>query len=103
MYILGMIILVFFAVIGLAAFIGALIRAHCICDTGGFILLIPRVDENNAEMRIRSALSVSESARVCRIICVCDENDPARMICEKMQRQFPQVEIVETIDSIYGK
>lgn len=102
MYIAGMIILVFFAVIGLSAFVGGLVRAHLISDTDGFILLIPRVDEDNAEARIRSAAITAESARGCRIICVCGEDDPAHMICEKMLSQYPRVEIVEAIDSLSG-
>lgn len=98
MYILGMTILVFFAVIGLAAFIGALVKARLICDPQGVVLLIPQVDEETAEARIRTAAIMAESARGCRVVCVCDEHDPARMICEKMQKQFPQVELAESFD-----
>lgn len=103
MYIAGIIVLVFFAVIGLAAFVGGLCKAHLMCDTGGFILLIPHVNEDNAEARIRSAAMIAESSRGCRIICVCSEDDPAYPICEKLLRQYPQIEIVEAVDSISGK
>ena len=98
MYILGIICLVFFAILGAAAFIGALVKAHLKCDTDGFVLLVPHVSEDNAEVRIRSASMAAESMRGCRIVCICGENDPARKICEKMQRQFSQLEIAEDLN-----
>lgn len=94
MYIAFMFTVVFFAVIGLAAFIGGLVKAHLCSHTEGFILLIPYVDADNAEARIRSAAMMAESSRDCRIVCVCDEKDPARKICERMTGQYPRVEIV---------
>lgn len=102
MYIAGIFILVFFAVIGLASFVGGLVKAHLSSDTDGFILMIPHVDADNAEARIRSAAMMTDSVKGCRIICVCSGDDPAHEICEKLLRQYPQVEIVEAIDSISG-
>ena len=98
MYISG-IIIIFFTVIGIASFIGALIKAHMICDTSGLIMLISQVNEQNAEAKIRSAVMITEAAKDCRIICVCAEDDPAREICEKMQRQYPRLEIVDEYGS----
>jgi len=95
MYILGMVILVFFAVIGIAALAGALIRAQLISDTDGFILLIPQVDEATAEARIRSAVMMAQAQRGCRIVCVCREGSSARELCSRMQREYPQVEIID--------
>ncbi len=100
MYIAVIFIVVFFAVIGLAAFIGGLVKAHLCSHTEGFILLVPYVDEDNAEARIRSAAMMTEASRDCRIVCVCDENDPARAICEKMTVQYPQIEIVNEYSEI---
>ncbi len=94
MYILGMILLVFFAVIGLTVFVSMLVKANLKSDTRDFILLISRVDEQNAEARIRTAAMMTDSVRGCRIICVCAETNPARVICEKLKRQYPQIEIV---------
>lgn len=94
MYIAIIFIVVFFAVIGLAAFIGGLVKTHLCSHTEGFILLVPYVDEDNAEARLRSAVMMAEASRGCRIVCVCNEKDPAREICEKMTGQYPQVEIV---------
>ncbi len=100
MYILGMIILVFFAVIGIASFVGGVVKSHFKCDTKGFILLICDLSENNAEAKIRSAAIMTEEAKDCRIICVCAGDHPARAICEKMQKQYPQIEIVDEYE--YG-
>ena len=96
MYIFGIIILVFFAVIGIGCFIGSLIKAGFVSDSEGFILLIPSVNEDNAEARLRSATAIASSARDCRIICVCSASNPAEKICKK----FPQAEIIENFAQI---
>ena len=93
MYILGIMILSFFAVIGLACFIGALVKAGSVSDTEGFIMLIPSVTEDNAEARIRSASALISSARGCRIVCVCPNDSPAKEICGRLKKQLPQLEI----------
>lgn len=98
MYILGLVILVFFAVIGLAVFVSTLVKANLQSNTDGFILLIPQADEDNAEARIRSAAALVGSAHGCRLICVCKNEHGARMICEKMQREFPYLEIANQFE-----
>lgn len=95
MYIFGWIILIFFAIVGLSVFIGTVIKANLKSDTDGFVLVVPYVDENNAEARIRSAAAMTEGAHGCRVICICRENDPARIICEKMKQEFPQLKITD--------
>lgn len=98
MYILGLVILVFFAVIGLAVFVSTLVKANLRSSTEGFILLIPQVSEDNAEARIRSATSIIGSTHGCRLICVCKNEPCTRMICEKMQREFPYLEIANQFE-----
>lgn len=100
MYILGIVLLVFFAVIGLSVFIGTLIKAGMTSDTDGFILLIPSVSEENAEARIRSAVTLLQKTRGSRIICVCPKDHKARTICEKMKEQYSFLEIAEQLASL---
>lgn len=96
MYILGMILLIFFAVIGLSCFISMIAKANLKSDTGGFILLIPEVDADNAEARIRSAAVIRQEAFGCRVVCVCPEDQRTRTICEKLQKEYPFLEIVDS-------
>ena len=93
MYILGMIVLVFFAIIGLCAFITALIdtmhRSACVEIT----LLLQELEAHNAEVSIRRAVRIAQENRGVRIVIVCDKDDPAYAICEMMQKDYPLIEI----------
>ncbi len=100
MYILGLVVLIFFAVIGLAVFVGTIAKANLRSNTEGMILLIPRVDENNAEAKIRSAAAMVDSVRGCRLICVCPKEDNARVICEKLQKEFPYLELASQCEMV---
>ena len=100
MYILGLVILVFFAVVGLASFAGELYHAKMRDCADRLILLIPHVDEDTAEMRIRSAIAAAESIKAGRIICVCSADDPAFAICERLQEDHPILEIVGRFDTL---
>ena len=93
MYIVGIVILVFFAIVGLSAFIAALIGLNRKTDTNGMALMITDIDADNAEMRIRTAAAIAEENRIGRVICLCPEEDEVRMICEKMQKEYKVVEI----------
>ena len=93
MYILCMIILVFFAVIGLCAFITALIdRLYQNSDQSELILR--DLSPDNAEARIRSAARICLHHTGIKLICVCDEDDPVYDICCLMQKEYPFMEIV---------
>lgn len=100
MYIPGIIILVFFAVIGLAVFVGTIIKANMNADTSGFVLLIPYIDEDSAEIRIRSAAAIYEAERSFRVVIICGHDQPAREICERMKTTYPYLEIIEKIEEL---
>lgn len=100
MYILGMVILVFFAVIGIAVFIGTLAKAHLKNDTDGLILLIPQLNADNAEARIRSAAVIRQETQGCRVVCICEGDNDAMMICEKMKREYPFLEVTDRFEVI---
>ena len=96
MYIVCLIILTFFAVIGLATFISAVRSASLVCD-GELILILPEIDERCAEARIRYAASVVDSARECRIVAVCTD-EGSKAICEQMKVQIDNLEAVDEDD-----
>lgn len=93
MYIVCLIILTFFAVIGLATFISAIRSASLSCD-GELILILPELDERCAEARIRYAASVVENVSECRIVAVCTD-EGSKAICEKLKLQIDNLEIVD--------
>lgn len=92
MYILCMIILIFFAIIGLCAFITALIDAFYKTD-GETVLTLKNISADNAENRIRSAARICQRHKGMRLICICDEENPAYDICRLMQKEYPFLEI----------
>ena len=94
MYIFCMIITVFFAIIGLCAFITAIIGAVTHSGDDEVILLVSDMDESTAEMRIRKAAHICTCTRNSRVICVCDEDNGAIRICEMLRRQYPFIEVV---------
>ena len=91
MMIFGMIILVFFSIIGLCAFITAI--------TDGFsqneeaVILLEGLTCENAEARIRFAARICRQYKRLRLRCICDKSDPAYDICVLMQREYPMMEI----------
>lgn|GEM_PF-1950264 len=100
MYIVGIVIVIFFAVVGISVFIGTIIKANMNTDTEGFVLLIPYLDEETAEARIRSAAAIYDSERSFRVVCICRSNPNVRQICEKLRIQYPYLEIVDSIDEV---
>lgn len=93
MYILGMIFLIFFAVIGLCAFITAVVDSlhRNTCDE--ITLLLQGLDENNAEISIRRAARIAQENSGVQIVIMCEKDDPAYPICEMMQKDYPFIEI----------
>ena len=88
-----MIILIFFAVIGLCSFISGLLDK--LYMTGGKAeLLITDLCPDDAEARIRSAARVCLRHQGFRLKCICDENAPAYDICRLMQKEYPFMEII---------
>ena len=90
MYIIGMVILTFFAVIGAAAFITGLLRAKDADEDIAVILY--KLNEDDAEARIRKAAELCGEIRCERLICVC-EDIAAKNICVRMKKVYPIVEI----------
>lgn len=93
MYILMMIILIFFAVIGLCAFITALLD-NLYHNNGKAELILKSLKPDNAEASIRSAARICQRHSGFTLICVCDEDDPAYDICRLMQKEYPFMEII---------
>ena len=93
MYILCMIVLVFFAVIGLCAFAAALLDQFYQGSTDAELIL-KNLSPDNAESRIRSAAHICRRQKGIRLIILCSETDPAYDICRLMQKDYPFVEIM---------
>lgn len=92
MYIFCMIILIFFAIIGLCAFITALLDS-IYKSSGVTVLILKEISADNAEARIRSAARICQRHKGMRLICECDEDNPAYDICRLMQKEYPFLEI----------
>ncbi len=96
MYLFCMILLIFFAIIGLSAFINTIINAAHNSIDDEILLIIGNLNENNAEARIRKAARICMNTKGAQIICVCDDKNPAYSICEIMKREYPFIEIKNT-------
>ena len=92
MYILSMIILIFFAVLGICAFISAVLDAMYKGDNTA-VLVIKNLEPDNAEARIRSAAHICEQHKGISLLCVCNKTDPAFDICQLMQKEYSFMEI----------
>ena len=95
MYILCMIILVFFAVIGLCAFVTSLLD-QCYKGSTDAELILKNLTPENAESSIRSAAHICQRHRGIRLVIICDESDPAYDLCKLMQKDYPFMEIIPT-------
>lgn len=91
MYILSMIILIFFAIIGLSAFITAI--ADGFHTSAKAVLTLEELSCSDAEARIRSAARICRQYKGIRLRVICEEGDPAYDICVMMQREYPMMEI----------
>lgn len=92
MYIICMIILIFFAIIGICAFITSLLD-HCYHGEHESTLVIEDLSAENAEARIRSAARICQYHKGMTLRCVCSEENPAYDICKLMQKEYPLMEI----------
>ena len=93
MYILCMIILVFFAVIGLCAFVTSLLD-QCYKGSTDAELILKDLSPDTAESQIRSAAHICQRHRGIRLVIICDENDPAYDLCKLMQKDYPFIKII---------
>ena len=92
MFVFCMIILVFFAIIGLCAFITAILDIACKSD-GSAVLVVKDLKPDNAEARLRAAARICLSHTSIRLICVCREDDPAYDVCRLLQKEYRFMEI----------
>lgn len=92
MYIFCLIILIFFAIIGICAFITSLLD-HCYHGEHESVLIIKDLSAENAEARIRSAARICQHHKGMRLRCVCSEENPAYDICKLMQKEYSLMEI----------
>ena len=98
MYILCMIILIFFAIIGICALITSLLD-HCYHGDHETTLVLKELSAENAEARIRSAARICQHHKGMRLICICGKDDPAFDICVMMQKEYPLMELCSGKDS----
>lgn len=100
MYILSMIVLVFFAMIGLCAFILSIVRIFTDrYDENEYLIVIPNIKAENAEYGIRSAIRKINDIGRGRILCLCEKNDTeATDICQRMKNECPHLEIVSKVE-----
>ena len=100
MYIAGMLILTFFALIGLCAFITAIADLIHSGTDNGAMLILSGLSEADAEARVRRAARICRDKRCGRLICVVDPDDPAKIICENLTPEYPFIEIMDTESAI---
>ena len=91
-YILSMVTLVFFAIIGISTFISSVkgIGHRAGPDAS---LVIKGLTAQNAEARIRAAVSICLRYRGTELLAECEDVE-AKEICEKLTEGYPFVNIV---------
>ena len=95
MVIFGMLILIFFAIIGLCAFISSLLDIFYNNKSEALIILRD-LSADNAEARVRSAARLCLRKPSMRLLCVCDEENPAYDICLLLKKEYPFLEIISS-------
>ena len=95
MYIIGMIILTFFAIIGIATLIDAAYRAISRVR-GDLILVLPLLGADDAEARTRQAARLCEQAAGSAVVCICDAGSEAEAICTRLRDEYPTVVVTES-------
>lgn len=96
MYIFSMILLIFFAIVGLCAFISALLDIAYKGNSNA-VLMLRNLTPDNAEVRIRRAARICLHHTDIRLICICPKDNPAYDICLMMQKEYPFLEIQSEI------
>jgi len=95
MYIFGMILLSFFALVGIAFFIDAVTGAlHRV--KGDMILLLPSLSADDAEARTRQAARLCEREDGTAVICLCDHDSEAEAICHRLSDEYPCITVTDS-------
>jgi hypothetical protein len=89
-----MIVLIFFAVIGLCSFITALIDSAHGSAGKNIVMTVRHPSANEAEATLRQAARICMRSKGARLICICDSDEPSYPICELMQRDYPFIELM---------
>lgn len=91
MNIIGMIAVLFFAVLGAASFAAALMRLYDADDKTS--LTLDDLTAQSAEARIRHAARLCDRIRCQRLLCRCRDEEAER-ICENLMKEFRIIEII---------
>lgn len=92
MMILGLIILSFFALLGLLSFASALIgRAYR--EYNPSTLVLRKLNAESAEVRVRCAAARCVELRCGHLLCECADEE-ALFICKKLMHEYPIIEAV---------
>ncbi len=96
MYIFCMILLSFFAAVGLWSFITAIIEGvFCSKGENEYLLILPDLTAKNAEFRLRCAISKMKKIGRGRIFCLADQADEEAIeILHFILNDYPYVELV---------
>lgn len=94
MYILSMILLIFFAIIGVCSFITALLDLMHRSGEDETLIILRKISEDNAEFRLRRAARIGMNTENSRVICICDEDNHAIKICRLLASEYPLIEIM---------
>ena len=95
MYIIGMIILSFFALIGIAHFIDAVGNAiHWV--KGDMILLLPSLHADDAEARTRQAARLCERENGTSVICLCEHGSEAEAVCNRLMQEYSCIMVTDS-------
>ena len=89
MYIIGLIILTFFALIGILAFINSIIKLRD--PDRKATMILSDLSAGDAEMRIRRAARICSEIRCERLICMCADAD-SLFICKALSAVYPVIE-----------
>ncbi len=96
MYIIGMTVLVAFAIIGLCSFIAGIINM-IYCGREDFLIVLNHPKADTIEMNIRRAAKICREYKGSSVLCICKQDDPAYDIARLLQKEYPFIEIRDSL------
>ena len=96
MYILAMILLIFFAGVGLISFVLSVMRLLTeSSDKSEYFLILPKITSSSAEYKLRCAASRMRELSKGEILCLCDGCDTeTQEICRRMTEECPYLSVL---------
>lgn len=91
MYIVGLIILTFFAVLGLSAFLTPLLSEAR--NDPQLKLILEKLTASDAEIRVRRGVRLCRELRIERLICECADAE-AIAVCERLKNDCRMIEVI---------